>query len=92
MFLSSPQTYDTVGNCVFQIEKKKKCMGRRQHLRLSPAVSPSFVPLLLDLLHMKQHHVTECLKLLPKSRAVQQPCSDFRTCVTCTRFYNAFEN
>jgi len=33
---------------------------------------------------MKQHHVTErCLKLLPKSRAVQHPPgSDFRRCIT----------
>ena len=89
-----PYKYTTPWVIVCFRLKKKKWMGRRQHLRLSPAVSPSSVPPLLDLLHMKQHHVTECcLKLLPKSRAVQhQPGSDFTRCVTCSCLYHAFEN
>lgn len=91
MFLPSLQIYDTVVNCVFQIEKEK--VGP-QHLKISPAVFPSSSPTPVDLLHMKQHCVTECcLKLLPNSRAVtHQPSSDFTRCVKCSCLYHAFEN
>ena len=93
MFLPSLQIYDTVVNCVFQIEKEK--VGP-QHLSISPAVFHSSFPppTAVDLLHMKQHYVTECcLKLPPNSRAVtHQPSSDFSRCVKCSCLYHAFEN
>jgi hypothetical protein len=76
----------------FRLEKKK-WMGRRQHLPSFPCCLSYVRSPLLDLLHMKQHHVTECcLKLLLKSRAVHLSGSDFRRCVSCSWLNHAFEN